>query len=79
VTLAQKSNLLVEMFGEEPSRAAVRDYAADLGKAVQSGNRSISPTGRVLPLGGFTAPLVGGSAFAKPAGHTFFGDVWKPR
>jgi hypothetical protein len=78
-TLDQKRDLLVAMFGEGPAQSAIDDYAAMIGRAVQSGQRTIAPTGKVLPAVGVAAPSIISSASAQPRGHTFYGIPWRRR
>lgn len=75
-TLPQKRDLLVAMFGEGPAQSAVNDYAAALGRAVQTGNRTIAPSGKVVPISATAAPAVAVPAAAQPRGHTFYGGRW---
>jgi len=72
-TLDQKRDLLVAMFGEGPAQSAINDYAAMIGRAVESGHRTVAPTGKVLPIGGVAAPFIISSASAQPRQHTFYG------
>lgn len=76
-TLAQKRDLLVAMFGEGPAQSAINDYATALGRAVQTGKRTISPSGKVVPISGIAAPIVAAPASAQPRGHTFYGGRWR--
>lgn len=77
--LDEKRDLLVAMFGEGPAQSAIDDYAAMIGRAVQSGQRTVTSTGKVVPIGGVAAPLITSSASAQARGHTFYGTRWKPR
>lgn len=79
LTLDQKRDLLVAMFGEGPAQSAIDDYAAMIGRAVESGQRTVAPTGKVLPIAGVAAPSIISSASAQPRGHTFYGTRWRPR
>ncbi len=75
-TLAQKRDLLVAMFGEGPAQSAVNDYAAALGRAVETGKRTIAPSGKVIPISSIATPAVVAPAAAQPRGHTFYGGRW---
>jgi hypothetical protein len=77
--LDEKRDLLVAMFGEGPAQSAIDDYAAMIGRAVQSGQRTVTSTGKVVPIGEVAAPLITSSASAQARGHTFYGTRWKPR
>lgn len=79
LTLDQKRDLLVAMFGEGPAQSAIDDYAAMIGRAVESGQRAIAPTGKVLAIAGIAAPSIISTASAQPRGHTFYGTRWRPR
>jgi hypothetical protein len=79
LTLDQKRDLLVAMFGEGPAQSVVDDYAAMIGRAVQSGQRTVAPSGKVIPVASIAAPSIISSASAQPRGHTFFGTRWRPR
>lgn len=72
--LDQKRNLLVEMFGEGPAQLVVEDYAASLGHAIQSGQRIIAGSGRVIPV---AAPAIVRSSPAQARPHTFYGSRWR--
>lgn len=76
LSLEQKSDLLVAMFGEAPARSVVKDYAAKLGSAVKGNTRGIGPSGRVL-AGAAAAPTIITSAAAQPRSHTFYGSRWR--
>lgn len=78
-TLAQKQDLLTKMFGEGPAQSVVEDYAASLGRAIQSGQRVSSPTGRVMPIAGVAAPAVIRPSPAQARPHTFYGSRWRRR
>lgn len=75
LSLEEKRDLLVAMFGEGPARSVVEDYAAALGRSVQDGTRRIAPTGRVLPAS-VAAPAIVTPAAAQARGHTFYGSRW---
>lgn len=77
LTLAEKQTLLVRMFGEGPAQSVVEEYVASLGQAIQSGNRTVSSTGRVIPVAAVPTAAVGKPAIARP--HTFFGSKWSKR
>lgn len=79
LTLDQKRDLLVAMFGEGPAQSAINDYAATVGRAVESGQRSVGRSGRVLPIASGTAAAAVSSASARPRGHTFYGMRWRRR
>lgn len=74
--LDQKRDLLTAMFGEGPAEAVVKDYAERLGKSVQTGARSVAPSGRIIPASAAAIAAVS-PAMAQPRGHTFFGKPWK--
>jgi hypothetical protein len=76
-TLPQKQDLLTKMFGEGPAQSVVEDYAASLGRAIQSGQRRIAQTGRVMPIAGVAAPAVVRSSPAQARPHTFYGPGWR--
>lgn len=79
-TLDQKRELLVRMFGEGgPAQSVVEDYAASLGRAIQSGQRTIAPSGRVMPIAGVAASAVIRPSAAQARPHTFFGWRWRKR
>jgi hypothetical protein len=78
-TLNQKRDLLVAMFGEGPAQSAIDDYAAVIGKAVRSGQRTIASSGGVVPAAAAAAPSIMSSAAASPRGHTFYGMSWRSR
>ncbi|MBN9048804.1 MAG: nucleotidyltransferase [Rhizobiales bacterium] len=75
LTLPQKRDLLVVMFGEGPAQSAVNDYAATLGQAVATGSRKIAPSGKVLPIAAAAPAIITPSA-AQPRSHTFYGSPW---
>jgi len=79
LTLEQKRDLLVAMFGEGPALSAVNDYAAAIGRAVATGNRTVAPSGKVVPIAGIAAPAVMVPTAAQPRGHTFYGERWRRR
>jgi hypothetical protein len=76
-TLNQKRDLLVAMFGEGPAQSAINDYAAMIGRAVESGQRIVGPTGKILPTAGIAAPSIISSTRAQPRSHTFYGTRWR--
>jgi hypothetical protein len=76
-TLEQKQDLLVAMFGEGPAQSAVEEYAATIGRAVQSGARTVGRSGKVVPIAGVAAPAIVTPSAAQPRGHTFYGTIWK--
>lgn len=78
-TLEQKQDLLVAMFGEGPAKSAVEDYAATIGRAVQSGARTVGRSGKVVPIVGVAAPAIVTPSAAQPRSHTFYGTSWKKR
>lgn len=78
-TLDQKRDLLVAMFGEGPAQSAIDDYAANIGRAVQSGDRTVAPSGKVIPAASVAAPSIISSAYAQPRGHTFYGTKQRSR
>ena len=75
LSLEDKRDLLILMFGEGPARSVVEDFAARIGRSVQDGTRRIAPTGRVL-AGSASAPAVIKPAAAQPRSHTFYGTPW---
>jgi hypothetical protein len=76
LSLEEKGDLLVAMFGEGPARAVVKDYAGRLGAAVQGNTRTNASTGRVLTGTGVVPALIRPAA-AQPRGHTFYGSRWR--
>jgi hypothetical protein len=74
LSLPQKRDLLVEMFGVGPAQSAIDEYVESLGGAVESGKRFVGPTGRVIPAA--AAATSASPALARPRGHTFFGTRW---
>lgn len=76
-TLDQKRDLLVAMFGEGPAQSVIDEYAASIGQSIASGNRSIGPSGRVIPAAVGGASIISTPALSQPRGHTFFGTRWK--
>lgn len=79
LTLDQKRDLLVAMFGEGPAQSAVNEYAATIGRAVATGNRRIAPSGKVIPIASVATPAILTSTAAQPRGHTFYGSRWGKR
>jgi hypothetical protein len=79
LSLPEKQQLLVAMFGEGPALAVVEDYTSSLGRAIQSGHRTVSATGRVIPAGGVAAPAIIKPSAGQARPHTFFGSVWRRR
>lgn len=77
LTLSEKQDLLIAMFGEGPARSVIQDYSASLGRAVQSGQRTIESSGRVVPAAGVAAPAILKPSPAQARPHTFFGSSWK--
>lgn len=77
LSLEQKRDLLIAMFGEGPARAVVEDYAARMGASVQGGTRSIASSGRVLAPT-VAAPAIITPAAAQPRNHTFYGS-WRKK
>jgi hypothetical protein len=77
--LDQKRDILVRMFGEGPAQSVIADYAASIGQSVSSGNRSIGPSGRVIPAAVAGLSSASTTALSQPRGHTFFGTSWKHR
>lgn len=77
LTLSEKQDLLIAMFGEGPARSVIQDYSASLGLAVQSGQRTIGPSGRVVPAARVAAPAILKPSSAQARPHTFFGSSWK--
>jgi hypothetical protein len=76
LTLDQKRDLLVAMFGEGPAQSAVNEYAATIGRAVATGNRRIAPSGKVIPIASVVTPAILTPTAAQPRGHTFYGSRW---
>lgn len=74
--LDQKRDLLVAMFGEGPAQSTVDEYASTIGKAIKTGNRIVSPLGRVIPSIAAAAPFIVNSGPAQPRPHTFYGSRW---
>lgn len=74
--LDEKRSLLVAMFGEGPAQSTVDEYAASIGKSIQSGDRLVSPIGRVVPGTAAAAPFILKSGPAQPRPHTFYGTRW---
>ncbi|MBN9266233.1 MAG: nucleotidyltransferase [Hyphomicrobium sp.] len=79
LSLADKQQLLIAMFGEGPAMSVVEDYARSLGQAVETGSRSIGTGGRVLPTTSITAPTILRPSPAQPKPHTFYGTPWRRR
>jgi hypothetical protein len=77
LTLNQKRDLLMAMFGEGPAQSAVEEYAASIGRAIQTGQRAIAGSGRVIPISGVSAPAIISTAQARA--HTFYGTRWTGR
>lgn len=77
LTLSQKQDLLIAMFGEGPARSVIQDYSASLGRAVQSGRRENAATGRVVPA--LAAPAIVTATPSQARPHTFYGSVWRKR
>ncbi|MFQ3454724.1 nucleotidyltransferase [Bradyrhizobium sp. UFLA01-814] len=76
LALDQKRDLLVAMFGEGPAQSAVNEYAATMGRAVATGNRTVAASGKVIPIVAVAAPAISRPAAAQPRGHTFYGNRW---
>ena len=76
LTLSEKQELLIAMFGEGPGRSVIQDYAASLGRAVQSGQRTIERSGRVVPAAGVAASAILKPSSAQARPHTFYGSSW---
>jgi hypothetical protein len=79
LTLDQKQGLLMAMFGEGPAQSAVDEYAASIGRAIQTGQRAIAGSGRVVPISRVAVPSIISAASATPKAHTFYGTRWTPR
>ncbi|TQE98699.1 MAG: nucleotidyltransferase [Spiribacter salinus] len=75
-SLADKAEVLQELFGEAPARSVTQDYADELGAAVTQGTRGIGRAGRILAGAGAAAGTRAGSA-SSPRDHTFFGGDWR--
>jgi Second Messenger Oligonucleotide or Dinucleotide Synthetase domain len=75
-SLPQKRDLLVAMFGVGPAKAVIDEYVATLGRAVETGKRYVTPSGRVIPATVATGAAAASAAFAQPRPHTFFGTRW---
>ena len=75
-SLAQKRDLLVEMFGVGPAQSAIDEYVDNLGHAVETGKRAIAPSGRVIPTAVVATASIVAPAYSQPRGHTFFGTRW---
>ena len=77
LSLADKRKILADMFGIGPAQSVIDELNAKIGDAVQTGQRMIAPTGRVIAAA--TAPTIVGisRAAAQPRGHTFFGSRWR--
>lgn len=73
-SLSAKKDLLVAMFGEGPANMVINEYAASIGRSVETGHRSIASTGRVLPVAGAAATST--PASSAPRNHTFYGSTW---
>lgn len=76
LSLPEKQRLLMRMFGEGPAQSVVEDYTASLGKAIQSGHRTVSSTGRVIPSS-VAAPAIVKPSAGQARPHTFFGSAWR--
>jgi hypothetical protein len=77
LALDQKRDLLVAMFGEGPAQSAIDEYAAKIGRSVQSGSRSVTSSGRVVAATAAAAPALVRPALSQPRAHTFFGTFCK--
>jgi len=75
-SLAEKRDLLVEMFGVGPAQSAVDDYVTRIGHAVETGKRLVAPSGRVIPATVAASGSLASRAYSQPRGHTFFGSRW---
>lgn len=75
-SLEDKSELLKQMFGEEPAATVVDQYARELTSSVSTGNRGVGRTGRILPASAACGAASSASA-GSPGRHTFFGDDWQ--
>lgn len=69
--LQERVKALEVMFGESPTREVVKEFAAELGQMVQSGNHGLAASGSVLPV-----ISVLPSARPKIRPNTFFGTTW---
>ncbi|MET3646287.1 nucleotidyltransferase domain-containing protein [Phyllobacterium ifriqiyense] len=76
-SLDQKRDVLISMFGEGPGQSTIDEYAANIGRAIESGKRITAPSGKVLTIAGLATPAITGSALAQPRGHTFYGSSWR--
>jgi len=79
LTLSEKQDLLIAMFGESPARSVIHDYSASLGRAVESGQRTVAPSGRIIPAASLSAPAILKPASAQAKPHTFYGAAWRRR
>jgi hypothetical protein len=77
LSLADKRKVLIDMFGVGPAQSAIDDLNAKIGFAVQTGQRFIAATGRVVPAAAVPAAIGISRAAAQPRGHTFFGSRWR--
>jgi hypothetical protein len=76
--LAEMQELLIGMFGEGPAKSVIEERAKTLGRAVQTGQRTITGLGKVLPVAAVAAPAAA-TTIATPRPHTFFGERWKKK
>ena len=56
------------MFGENPAEEIIKDYSEELGSMIRRGQRTHTPTGRVIPA---AAATVAAPSVARA--HTFYG------
>ncbi|MBL8040931.1 MAG: hypothetical protein JNM04_06240 [Chthonomonas sp.] len=70
-SLKERVSALEAMFGESPTREAVREFSDEIGQMVQSENHGHVASGSVLPV---TSALP--SARPKARSNTFFGAPW---
>ncbi|OIQ93608.1 hypothetical protein GALL_244560 [mine drainage metagenome] len=76
LSLPQKRDLLISMFGEGPAESVINDFADQLGQGVRSGTRMIAPTGRVMIGAAAAASAIIKPAAVQAAQHTFYGTSW---
>lgn len=68
IDLKQAKDLLSAMFGENPAEEIIKDYSEELGSMIRRGQRTHTPTGRVIPA---AAATVAAPSVARA--HTFYG------
>ena len=76
VALDQMKDIMVGLFGEQPTSNAVADFSRRLGNAIASGNsQHHAPSGRIAIPSAGGAAIGGGRAARSTPKHTFYGDT----